>query len=687
VQPLQQLLSGFFRSRPKRHLALAILAVSNQLSVAVLAAAPTVLAVPALNATQSACSIEGCLNPIAVEDDSRLVLPAGAQQCKDSGPAAACTGGGTPADRVPGTPSLPDGQASCSSTDTKPLPTTPAACAEALPAPLAPAGNGADPGPQILPSVPVASLGRPVPSQLALATTADTVRAGQQAVLTATSSSSVTGTPLAIEIFDRTAGTLIAACGEGSRCSVAYSATSGIHDFAAYVAPPTVSLPDVATSLASNHVKVGWLDSGIVSTSRVVGQGQSITITATSTVDVAASGRWLEIYDLTAGSRLTYCSRGTSCATTVKETTGSVHKFVGYVTGQPEAVSDPIFLTWLDVQLSATSIGPKNGGTIYLKATTNADLATTPYVVGIYDDQGRLVDHACKTGSTCSVQAWINGGTTPRYTAVIGSLQEARPADSTQSARPAATAAAPALVNVQAKSKAVEPTHLLWGVDSCKAFVGDPSGQPLYQQVVQHLGTPDFWGRYLTNTVCPGISPAEVSLAASQHMGILPIYNDYNCSAVSYYATGRQYAAEASAAAQTIGIPAGRLLAIDIEPYGAQCPGAAAVDAGFIEGWYDGVREAGYFPVFYGNSTQGTEFASAWCSAVAAIPSIATGSSLWSFEPSLLGYYSKAKAPNYGPFDTGCAGNILAWQYRLSGGTGVDVDQDEALSSLALWYP
>jgi len=81
VQPLQQLLSGFFRSRPKRHLALAILAVSNQLSVAVLAAAPTVLAVPALNATQSACSIEGCLNPIAVEDDSRLVLPAGAQQC------------------------------------------------------------------------------------------------------------------------------------------------------------------------------------------------------------------------------------------------------------------------------------------------------------------------------------------------------------------------------------------------------------------------------------------------------------------------------------------------------------------------------------------------------------------------------------------------------------------------------
>ena len=129
------------------------------------------------------------------------------------------------------------------------------------------------------------------------------------------------------------------------------------------------------------------------------------------------------------------------------------------------------------------------------------------------------------------------------------------------------------------------------------------------------------------------------------------------------------------------------MLAIDIEPYGADCPGAGNVDAGFIEGWYDGVRQAGYAPLFYGNGTRGTEFARAWCGAVNAIPTIATASSLWSFEPSLSGYYSKAKPPNYAPFDTGCPGNTLAWQYRLSGGTGVDVDQDEALSNLALWFP
>src|SRR5207248_3497350 len=134
-----------------------------------------------------------------------------------------------------------------------------------------------------------------------------------------------------------------------------------------------------------------------------------------------------------------------------------------------------------------------------------------PYVVGIYDEQGRLVDHACKTGKTCSVQAWMAGGTTPRYTAVIGSIQESKLAANTAKSAPPG-APAPVLVDVQAKSKAVEPTHMLWGVDSCRAFIGEPT-QNLYNQVVRHLGTPDFWGRYLTNTVCPGISQAEVALA------------------------------------------------------------------------------------------------------------------------------------------------------------------------------
>ncbi|HEX9363935.1 MAG TPA: glycoside hydrolase domain-containing protein [Candidatus Dormibacteraeota bacterium] len=681
MHSLRQLLSHL-RSRRKAHLGVVFLAVSNYFSFVALAASPTVLAAPAPQVTQSACSVEGCAaSPVAVVDDARLSLPKGLEQCADSGPAAACTSAWTPADYLPGSPAVPAGLTTCS-TDAKSIPETPAACTETVLPPVAPARTGTDGAPIAEPSPPLAPLGTLLPSRIELTSSSQTVNTDQPVTLTATASSTVTGTDLAIEIFDRTTGTLIAACGQGSQCAVAYSAMSGVHDFAAYVTLPTKAIPQDAVALSSNYVRVGWLESGIAASGTLVGQGQSVTITATSTIDVQKTGRRLEIYDLTAKSRLTYCSRGTSCTTSIKLPSGGVHEIVGYVNGAPEAVSDPILVTWLDVSLAATSVGPTIGGTIYLKATTNADLGGTPWVVGIYDEQGRLVDHACKTGNTCTVQAWMSGGKTPRYTAVIGALPESKP---TQPAHTPTTPPA-TLVDVQAKSTPVEPTHLLWGVDSCKAFVGDVTGD-LYPKVVKHLGTPDFWGRYLTNTVCPGISAAEVALAASQHMGILPIYNDYNCSAVVYYATGRAYAAEAVAAAQRIGIPRGRLLAIDIEPPGAACPGAGGVDAGFITGWYDGVRQAGYVPVYYGNGTRGSEFAGAWCAAVTASPHIAAGSALWTFQPSLLGRFTKEKAPGWSPYSPGCAGNMEAWQYVLSAGNAIDVDQDEALSSLPLWYP
>jgi hypothetical protein len=365
----------------------------------------------------------------------------------------------------------------------------------------------------------------------------------------------------------------------------------------------------------------------------------------------------------------------------MKQTSGAVHEIVGYVTGQPEAVSPPIYITWLAVSLSATSIGPSSGGTVYLKATANADLTNTPWVVGVYDDHGRLVDHACKTGSTCTVQAWMNGGTSPSYTAVIGSLPTTKARMGGGIVQAANAPAKPNLVDVQAKSTSIQPTHMLWGVDSCKSMTD------IFSSIVGGFGTPEFWGRYLTDTVCPGITSGEVAIAAKYHIGLLPIYNDYNCSSVSYWSTGHDYAVSAVAAAERIGIPRGRLIVVDIEPPGAQCPGAASVDSGFIEGWYDGIHGAGYVPGYYGNGTAGSEFASAWCTAVTALPYIAQGSDLWSFEPSLEGGYAKPNAPSFSPYDTGCAGNMLAWQYELGGAINADVDQDEALSSLPLWYP
>jgi hypothetical protein len=213
------------------------------------------------------------------------------------------------------------------------------------------------------------------------------------------------------------------------------------------------------------------------------------------------------------------------------------------------------------------------------------------------------------------------------------------------------------------------------------------SGQ--YPQVVAaYGGKPDFWGRYLTGTpLCPGISAAEIAASHAQHTGILPIYNYYDCSVVSSYPTGMQYAQEAAVAAQSLGIPARTGLAVDIEPAEGACPGAASVDGGFILGWYDGIKRAGYVPIFYGNSSTGAPFANAWCSASSARPSIVNDAIVWSFEPSLLGTYTKGTAPLYAPNWPGCNASVRVWQYELSGGSDPDVDQDQATATLPLWFP
>ncbi len=202
------------------------------------------------------------------------------------------------------------------------------------------------------------------------------------------------------------------------------------------------------------------------------------------------------------------------------------------------------------------------------------------------------------------------------------------------------------------------------------------------------LGPPDFWGRYLPNTAnCPGLNGAEIAAAHNQHFAILPIYNDYDCSAVSGYQAGSTYAAQAIVWLRSDLIPPGTGIAIDIEPPGDWCPGAANVDTGFIQGWYDGITAGGYAPAYYGNTSPGSEFANAWCATTRARPEIATNSYLWSFEPSLSGNFSKRTAPAFGSYSTGCPGHYMTWQYVLSAGGTPDVDQDEASSSFPFWYP
>lgn len=690
---LRQLVSNI-RSRPKAHLALAFVAVSNQFSVVALAAVPPsgmildrVAAYCAAGSDVGLDTKAGCTTtPLA--EDARVSVPAGSEQCPASGPGAACNikeGVGTV---LPGVASTPDGRVPCTSNFGRPGLSSPAACTEVvLPTtdPTEVAGRGNSIGlPLVTPSVPISTL-RPDGSAQRLDLTAvDTfISPGEKAILTATANASVTSTNGAIEIFDQTTRTLAASCSQASQCIVAYAA-SGIHTFVAFITRQGTQPPADVASLASNQVSVTWSGITLTANETVVAPGKPVTFIATSTFDVGKAGRTIVIYDNTAKQRLTYCSRGTTCSTSLTLASGGVHEIVGQVSGQPQATSPGITTTWLAASVSGKTTHPQMGGTVHLTATANTDLANTPWSLGIYDQHGQLVGKACKSGNSCSADVTLGSGPAPFFTAVIGAVPPPDSPTSVLGQLLRNLEGSTSLVNIQARSVAIQPTRILWGVDSCKSFT------TIYPQVSARFGTPDFWGRYLTNTGCPGISAAEIAAAARFRMGILPIYNEYNCSQVDGYPTGHRYAAEATSAAMSLGIPKGRVIAIDIEPYGEQCPGAVNVDAGFVQGWFDGVSEAGYAPTYYGNGTAGTEFATAWCAAVAAQPEVASHSYLWSFQPSLLGTFTKANAPRFAPYEPGCRGQMVAWQYQIDSsmaGPSSDVDHDEALSTLPLWYP
>ena len=545
-----------------------------------------------------------------------------------------------------------------------------------------------------MPSVPIQTLGPRMGLRLDLSTNSPSPVPGESIVLVATAGASVTGTGDEIEIFDITTRTLVGSCAAGSQCVVAYAAKSGTHTFEASITPPTKDLPS-SPLVTSNRLSARWMAVSLSANTVAIGPGKPITVTATSSVSFQDSPYVLQIYDVNTSALVASCSMGVSCSVTVTSAQAQVRNFIAdlarpsstFPPDDAQAQSQLLPVTWLSVSLHGTTSG-QVGSAVYLTAMANGDLTNTPWSIGIFDGQGHLVAPACKTGNACTVQVMLPSGDTPHYTAAIGSVPSTKPASSLLDGLVRAVLPIQSMTDVQARSADVQPSRLLWGVDSCKTFTEDPLGvSGLYPQVVGSLGTPDFWGRYLTDTVCPGISWAEISAAYRLHMGILPIYNDYDCSDVVGYPAGVGYARAAVAAAQFLHIPAGRALAIDIEPAGAACPGAMYIDAGFIHGWYDGITAARYVPVYYGNGTADSFFGASWCVAAQLKPALMTNAYVWSFEPSLTGSFNRGTAPSFSPNQPGCPANVAAWQYSLSAGSTPDVDHDEALSSLPLWYP
>lgn len=628
--------------------------------------------------------------PAAQPAVARVIVPSGSKQCPDSGPGASCSSGGSdPIDF--GAATVPSGLTACPADPVKPIPSAPGACAPS--AALAGAA-AATIAPPISAAESKATSPPPPAPDLQLEADRTTVGAGDHTDLVAKSSLVVDGTPWAIEIFDQSTKALIGACSQAGSCAVAFSASAGTHAFVAFVTTPTAAMPTTGVRLTSNVVSVRWL--GVrLSTSgpSVVGPNHPITFKAEASQDVTGTRYAIELWDTSTGQRLTYCSRGSTCSTALIEPGGGTHRvaadlgLVGPTPGLPNvlATSQVIAATWVTVDLTASTVGVN----VTLTATASADLTSTPWAIYVYTADGNLVGSPCNARA-CTVSTPLKSGRNQSFYAAIEQRTQAGDASATPLGgvlqRVRASVTRP---DVQAKSAPVGPTHWMWGVDSCKAFTQDPGGTTgLLPQVLGALGSPDFWGRYLPTTGnCPGVSSSEIAAAHARHMAILPIWNNYDCSNVSGNAAGSSYGLAALQYAQNDMIPMGTAIAIDIEPPGDACPGAANVDFAFIAGWYDVLTRAGYVPAFYGNTSAGSAFAAAWCSSVQQRPEIANNSYLWSFEPSLQGGYSKGDAPAFGPYYAGCAGKYVVWQYMLSAGSTPDVDHDEASSVFPFWYP
>ena len=632
--------------------ALAVISVSLQMIAATSGSMPVVAST--FQTTESKSPADGV---------ARVAVPIGSQPCPNSGLGASCSKGvaATP-DR--GIASLPGGLMSCAPDEAKPSFGAPGAC-----------------------SAKPARSSRQLTPEIQLSADRTLLAPGDQVLLSVSSDTSVSGTPWALEVFDQTTQALVGACAWGSNCQVAFAAKAGAHTFIAYLAVPSSTIPAQGIELKSKTLDVQWLGVTLaVSNPSTVGPGRGVTFTATASDDVSKIGYLIELSDTTTGKRLTYCSQGTTCSTFLIEPTAGAHKVVANLTprvsaeSQIQGQSAPVSATWLSVLLTASAYSLR-GGTSVISVTANADLIDTPWAIFVYMSPGGLIGRPC-VSATCAASVNLPAAGTPSFFAVVARK------DSPITRVLSDQAGAP-MSDIQAWSLAVTPVRMLWGVDSCADFTQDAAGSTgLLPQVKAMLGTPDFWGRYLPTTGnCPALSATEVAAARSHHMGILPIYNDYDCSAVTGYADGAAYAARAVQIAVADLIPLGIGIAIDIEPPGDACPGAVNVDTGFITGWYDVITAAGYAPIYYANTTAGSEFGTAWCATVAQRPEIATSSFLWSFQPSLEGRFSKTSAPAYRPFNSGCGGKYDAWQYRISDGSAPDVDHDEATNQIPLWYP
>ena len=163
---------------------------------------------------------------------------------------------------------------------------------------------------------------------ITLSASQTTLALGGATTLTSTTSSDVGPTPFFNEIFDATTGTRLNTCGSGISCSATTSqATATTHKFVAYISGGDATYPpgNIEATSVANYIT--WSNAGYNLSLRV-GSGQT-TVVATSNIDVEPTPYYIEIFNLTTGTRVAVCGSGTSCTATAP--TDSRNYFVAFI--------------------------------------------------------------------------------------------------------------------------------------------------------------------------------------------------------------------------------------------------------------------------------------------------------------------------------------------------------------------
>jgi hypothetical protein len=168
--------------------------------------------------------------------------------------------------------------------------------------------------------------------------------------------------------------------------------------------------------------------------------GGWMTLSAYANLDVGPTPYYIEFYDRNTGGLLNYCGYGSSCSTSVSQSSPTTHSYIAYIgsysgtnpPGTVAATSNVVSCTWLGVSMGASPRYTSPGSWSLVTVYANTDVGPTPYWLELFDATTGANIAICASGSSCS--AWVNqgGATVHWYTGYASGYGTSKPPPSVQ---------------------------------------------------------------------------------------------------------------------------------------------------------------------------------------------------------------------------------------------------------------